>query len=350
MDLISVIVPVYHVEKYLQECVNSLLRQTYTDLEIWLIDDGSTDGSANLCDEYALLDDRIRVVHKQNEGLGLTRNVGLKHATGKYVLFVDSDDYIAEDMVEKLYHFASSQQCDVCYCGHYRVYAHEITRFSLPYDGHIFEKEAIIHQVLLEMVCTLPNAKQDRYLSMSTCSALFNLESIKRYQCRFYSERDFVSEDLLFNIEFLKKAKRVGFINEPLYYYRQSSPESLTHQYRQDEMDRQLIQIEKVRKVLATFLDESDYQLRLKRYTLAAFRTFIQKSVYYHQNHPAFQLNQCIRKWVNHPAIREAIAGYPYWQNGRKQALFNGMIRYRLVWFIRYLTRLSLFLNKRYTK
>lgn len=342
MDLISVIVPVYNVEKYLQECINSILNQTYSYLEILLIDDGSTDGSSKLCDEYALLDERVKVIHKQNEGLGLTRNTGLKFATGKYVLFVDSDDYLARDMVETLYKFASEQDCDLCLCGYYRVYLEHLTQFNLPYNDTVFENEEVIHQVLLEMVCSLPKAKKDHLLSMAVWASLFKRELISRFHLSFYSERDYISEDILFNIDFLKNAKKVGMINHPLYYYRQSNVDSLTHQVRQDEMDRQIIQIEKIRDSLSQFLDESLYQLRLKRYCLAAFRSFIQKSMSYQQSHPEFPFNQCLKKWVNHAVIKEAISDYPYWQGSIKQVLFNTMIRFRMAWAISLLTKMNL--------
>lgn len=102
-DLISVIVPVYNVEKYLHKCINSILNQTYKNLEIILIDDGSTDNSGKICDEYALKDNRIKVIHKENGGLSSARNAGLDICSGDYIGFVDSDDYIAEDMYEYLY-------------------------------------------------------------------------------------------------------------------------------------------------------------------------------------------------------------------------------------------------------
>ena len=101
--LISVIVPVYNVEQYLDRCVCSILNQTYQNLEIILVDDGATDSSGRMCDEYAKRDERIKVVHKQNGGLSDARNAGLAAATGEYIGYVDSDDWIEPDMYEKMY-------------------------------------------------------------------------------------------------------------------------------------------------------------------------------------------------------------------------------------------------------
>ena len=100
MELISVIVPVYNVEKYLDECVNSILDQTYSNIEILLIDDGSTDNSPNICDFYEKQDNRVRVIHQQNGGLSLARNIGIEKSQGDFIVFVDSDDYISTDMLE----------------------------------------------------------------------------------------------------------------------------------------------------------------------------------------------------------------------------------------------------------
>ena len=100
---ISVIVPVYNVERYLRQCMDSLVNQTYTDFEIILVNDGSTDSSGVLCEEWAKKDGRIHVVHKKNEGLGFARNTGIEHAKGKYITFVDSDDYVSLDMLQTLH-------------------------------------------------------------------------------------------------------------------------------------------------------------------------------------------------------------------------------------------------------
>ena len=103
MDKISVIVPFYNVEPYIRNCVDSIINQTYKNLEIILADDGSTDNSGKICDEYALKDNRIKVLHLKNGGPGIARNAGLDVATGKYIGYVDSDDYIEPDMYETLY-------------------------------------------------------------------------------------------------------------------------------------------------------------------------------------------------------------------------------------------------------
>ncbi|MBD5524287.1 MAG: glycosyltransferase [Lachnospiraceae bacterium] len=118
--LVSIIVPVYQVKDYVGECVESLLRQIYTNLEILLVDDGSTDGSGEICDEYARRDNRIRVIHHENQGLSAARNAGLDRAMGEYVAFVDSDDAVLPVFIETLYDLAERYQADIAVCAYGR--------------------------------------------------------------------------------------------------------------------------------------------------------------------------------------------------------------------------------------
>ena len=112
-ELISIIVPVYNVEKYLEKCVDSIINQTYKNIEIILVDDGSKDNSGKICDIIKEKDERIKVIHKQNGGLSDARNAGLKIAKGTYIGFVDSDDYIAEDMYQTLYSLSKEKNADI---------------------------------------------------------------------------------------------------------------------------------------------------------------------------------------------------------------------------------------------
>ncbi|MDA3769093.1 glycosyltransferase family 2 protein [Streptococcus thermophilus] len=133
MEKISVIVPVYNVESYLERCINSLLNQTYSNLEIILIDDGSTDRSGQICDQYKNRDEFV-VIHKENAGLGMARNTGLDVATGKYIIFVDSDDYIDNNMIQSLYEEIQKTSSDTCIGGFKRVYANhsDVFKTELP--------------------------------------------------------------------------------------------------------------------------------------------------------------------------------------------------------------------------
>lgn len=133
LPLISVIVPVYNVEKYLKRCLDSIRKQTYSNIEILLIDDGSTDQSGRICDEFAKLDSRVRVLHKNNGGLSDARNVGIEEAKGEYITFVDSDDYVDEDLIEYLYKMIERTHTEMSICTN-RLYHEKTRKFQIGAD------------------------------------------------------------------------------------------------------------------------------------------------------------------------------------------------------------------------
>ena len=125
-ELISVIVPIYNVEKYLNKCIESIINQSYSNLEIILVDDGSKDSSGIMCDSYILKDKRIKVIHKENGGLSDARNVGIDKAKGEYIVFIDSDDWIDEKMIEILYNIIKKNNSDISICDYFLAYNEEI--------------------------------------------------------------------------------------------------------------------------------------------------------------------------------------------------------------------------------
>ena len=141
--MISIIVPVYNVEPYLRKCLDSIINQTYRDLEILIIDDGSTDGSGEICNEYAASDHRLQVIHQNNKGLSEARNSGIDIATGDYILFVDGDDWIESNTVECLYQACLDHNAEVSCCGHYKEFADRTTVHSLVTSKKEYEGEEI---------------------------------------------------------------------------------------------------------------------------------------------------------------------------------------------------------------
>ena len=148
-ELISVIVPVYNVEQYLEKCVNSIINQTYKNLEIILVDDESTDSSGELCDKLAGKDDRIIVIHKKNGGVSDARNYGIEKAKGNYIGFVDSDDFIDEEMYEKLYEVLIKEDADVVECGFKIVYPNKIELFTEQKYYKVCNKEEYLEEFLI---------------------------------------------------------------------------------------------------------------------------------------------------------------------------------------------------------
>ena len=166
-ELISIIVPIYNVSKYLDRCMESLLKQTYTNIEIIMVDDGSPDDCGSKCDDYASRDRRIKVIHKQNAGLGMARNSGLDIANGKYVAFIDSDDYVDIEMIEKLYHRLQNTKADTCFCRYYNVTAEKMNILAPEiYKKNNYQQDEI-KEILLGMIGSLPEEPGDVEIGLS---------------------------------------------------------------------------------------------------------------------------------------------------------------------------------------
>lgn len=209
LELISVIVPVYNVEKYLERCLLSIIRQTYTDLEIILVDDGSTDKSGRICEMYAKTDKRIRVIHQKNQGLSAARNRGLDVCTGKIISFIDSDDFIYERFYERLMTLMYENNAEIVQCDWIRGKGDKIKRTT---QGEI--------KIYSGVEC---------YLNYFTEKAIPYIEcpTNKIYRKELFEGTRFVlgrtHEDLAIMHYIFEKAKRVVYINEKMYYYYMST-------------------------------------------------------------------------------------------------------------------------------
>lgn len=205
MPKLSVIVPVYKVEKFLSKCIESILDQTYKDLELILIDDGSPDNCPKICDEYAKKDDRIVVMHKENEGVSVARNTGLEIARGIYIGFVDSDDFIDSKMYETMISELEKNKCDLAICGY--DYVDEDGNVNRPYK--ISENEILNqHDVMKKQYDINPTIR------FGVVNKLYkrDLMGMIRFPIDLHSGEDGV---VLF--EYLKKVKNAVFVHKPLY-------------------------------------------------------------------------------------------------------------------------------------
>lgn len=204
MSKISVIVPVYNVEKYLKKCVDSIINQTLEDIEIILVDDGSKDASGKICDEYAEKDERIIVIHKENGGLSSARNTGIEKASSSYLGFVDSDDYIEKNMYERLYDEAVSNKADLVMCDLYHCYEGKEPVKNPHVEKCIWNSE--------EAIKTVMEAKKT---SVTAVNKLYKKELFADIR---YPEGK-LSEDAFVIVEILMQAKKIVFISEQFYYY-----------------------------------------------------------------------------------------------------------------------------------
>ena len=225
--MISIIVPVYNVEKYIDRCIQSILNQTYENYELILVDDGSNDHSSEICDKYADNYQHISVIHKENEGLGFTRNVGLSKVKGDYILFVDSDDTIHPDML-KICNEELSEGYDTIIFGYNRTNENDKIIGTFQYDEETYNANEIHNSLLPKLIGSSPSGHDS--IAVSACGVLYSKNIIDKNQLNFKSERQIISEDLIWNLEYLVHTKSVKISNKNLYNYRFTEG-SLTKKY-----------------------------------------------------------------------------------------------------------------------
>lgn len=239
--LLSVIVPVYGVEKTLDRCMESVVGQSYRDLEIIMVDDKSPDGSPRMCDRWAERDHRVKVIHKAvNEGLGFARNTGMSHATGDFIAFVDSDDYLDRDIYRKMIRTALDRNADIVYMGlqrqmsdrsFVRVSVDKVSEYSADMTKHVVE--------YIPGVVPSPNL-------ISVCIGVFRRKIAFHL---FISEREAVSEDFDWTLRAILKSKKICRIPDAGYFYCYNDT-SITHTYNIGDVLRIVRSGEIIRDVL----------------------------------------------------------------------------------------------------
>lgn len=239
VGLVSVVLPIYNVEKYLDRCIESVVRQTYSNLEIILVDDGSLDNCPQKCEEWAKKDKRIKVIHKNNAGLGYARNTGIENASGEYICFFDSDDYIVKDTIKKAYIMAKSSNSDMVLFGHYDVNTQgKIVKTYVPTTKkEIYEGSEVQNELLPSLIADDTETGDSTNLWLSACFCLYSMQLIEENNWRFVSERDIISEDIYSLLRLYKAVKKVAIIREAFYYYCENKM-SLTHTYKADRFEK----------------------------------------------------------------------------------------------------------------
>ncbi|MDY5859005.1 MAG: glycosyltransferase [Porphyromonas sp.] len=239
---VSICVPVYNTAQYLRTCVDSLRNQTLREIEIILVDDGSTDESPAICDEYAASDDRIRVIHKENGGLGSARQVGLDIAQGEFLICCDSDDWVELHMYETLYNYAKTNQVDIVICDYYHVVnSGERTAISQGLDN--CDAEYLLRCLLMGEVLG------------SACFKLVSLEFIRKHSL-YWEPGVNQGEDFLMSCKLFLNKPRIAYLPQPMYNYRIAVSGSYTNNIRAQSF----LQLSMVVSCLASLLPMPEYK------------------------------------------------------------------------------------------
>lgn len=285
----------------MRHCVDSILGQTFRDLEVILVDDGSTDKSPEICDRYAVQDARIVCIHQENAGAAAARNRGLKVAAGEYIAFVDSDDWIDQDMYEKMVDVAEAQNCDLVICDCLKessagshIYTHEL-------PGGYYNRDAMVSQYFPQLL--MPDS-MEYPITISNCLLLIRREIIIENQLSFPEGMRF-SEDLLFGSE-------VGYFSQSMvylksytpYHYRQN-PASVTHTVFRDKWP---LLLELYRRIKTSFEAKADFDFTLQIQRCMLFFVYIAMNERLYAELSVKQFFRNAKAVLDHPDVREALA------------------------------------------
>ena len=234
-ETISVIVPVYNVESYLEECVESIINQTYKNLEIILVDDGSTDNSSKICDDFSKKDTRIKVIHKENGGIGKARNSGVELATGEYFAFIDSDDCIKETFIEELYKLLKETDSDIAGC---RFYG------NVPNTtDYVYPKESEDYNFITDSEGIMKRLYNDMGVFCVVWNKLYKKDIIKKHP--FTDVK--IAEDAYIMREYMFEAKKIAWTSKALYMYRDRPGSIMTSKrnFSIEEQEQRMFWLEK---------------------------------------------------------------------------------------------------------
>ena len=344
---ISIIIPVYNVEQYIERCLNSLINQTLKDIEIILVDDSSKDSSLLICNKFAEKDSRIKVIHKENEGAGKARNEALKIATGEYIGFVDSDDFVHADMFETLYKKAQKYNSDLIMSGVLFVDGNMfsekgncVRKDYFAKDTH-FESKEDLQKLRMGIIGATPDDIDDSKYGMSIWKNLFRHEIIKQNNLYFESEREMLSEDALFMVDFISCIKKATGINEAFYNYCRNGA-SISKSYKKDKFEKSLVFVGEVEKRFSKDIDPQIYQIYIYRFWQAICRVICSQEIMFAKENGLkySDLKSRLKEVCTHSLTKRTLKAYPISKLPFKQRVFALGIKYKMYFLLKILVGL----------
>lgn len=320
---VSIVVPVYNMNDYLAKCINSLISQTYQAIEVILVNDGSTDNSGVICDEFARRDDRIRVIHQENGGLSNARNNGTKAATGDFILYLDSDDWIDKETCMVTITTALQNSADIVFWSHKKEYADGQSK-----EIHLFDKDQIfqgdsqkwLHRRMIGLIGEeLSNpTKTDAY--NSAWGKLYRRSIISDNEFFFHNTQEIGSEDVLFNIQVFFQANKIIYVNSLFNHYRQDNPNAITKNHNSTLFPRFLNLFKHIEEFIKNNNLHQEYKIALKnRIALSMINNSL--SITYKRNPAGFvgkiiSLKQILKDEIYYSALKKLELKYlPFqWQ------------------------------------
>ena len=332
---LSIIIPVYNTEEYLTCCLDSILAQDYTDYELILVDDGSTDGSAGICDRYAAEHSQVQCIHQPNGGHTSARQNGVRASSGRYITFVDSDDWIAPDMYRKMCQAIYDTEADIVICNYTAVMPNKEEICRNPFSSGFYDKARLDKEVYPYMIYSGTYFKYG--IAPSLCNKLFRLELLKNHLLRVPNDV-FVGEDALASYSCMLEASSIYFIDESFYYYR-SNVGSVS---RRAIPVRRLLENHKVFDMLQQVIDTSKYPCMEKQldYYCVYQSLLTYELVFRNMTHMSSQFRQLFTDECNYVPIRKAFAAVPIRDiTGTHNKLYAFCVRHKLCSLFKLLLR-----------
>lgn len=322
---VTVIIPAYNSEKYISRCIESLVCQENISLQIIIVNDGSTDTTKLICEEYEKKYDNFILLNKKNEGQGIARNFGMKYAEGEYIGFVDSDDYVTHDMYSKLYKQAKKYSADWVYSYMEREKYLNSIKFD-TIDNGVLISTPIQKQYIKEIFLGgLPNEELDSFLGISVCRSIFSMRIIKKHKIQFISERKINSEDLLFNLDFLKYANIICTYNKPFYNYLHDNPFSFS--VRPNENRYKMFK--ELYNEMVNRIDDNKQLIRVQRRFLANLRITIVEYARWCTINNYFKTRKKIQNILNDSIAIEILQNYPIKKLPFMQCIYFYFMKYK---------------------
>lgn len=337
---VSVILPIYKVEKYLDRCMHSLLNQTLKDIEIIMVDDGSPDNSPTMCDRYAKEDSRVKVIHKQNAGLGFARNSGLEIATGDYIAFVDSDDFVSVTAFEILLKVALEENADYVMCGYKSVRNNICVSEHKDVNQKMVMEVPDCYNVLRGMIGIDPDSEYSYRHNYSVWHGIYKSTLFTEGGIRFCSERDLISEDLIFHLSLIPLCRKIVIIPDLLYNYCLND-NSLTTTYRKGRFEA-VLKLWKVSVGMVASTSLEDMKIRLDYLLLDVTLSAISYEVRYNKNNAL----DVLKTISANDEVHQLLDSYPIHRLCRKHYLFFSLLKRKAYKTIYCLLKIKIFGEK----
>lgn len=311
MDKISIIIPIYNAEKYLKKCLDSIYNQSYTNIEVIMVNDGSKDNSINICKEYCNKDKRFVLINKENEGVSVARNTGISKASGSYVMFIDADDWVEHNTCELLYKNISEEDADFVLCNHIFEFDDRSVEVAFNCQNRIINENKIKEAVILPLIERDKNDfKYDRCSFRSPWGKIFKKDIIERFNISFNADL-VIGEDFIFNLNYLSKIKKAVMIDEYLFHYRINT-ESAINKYKENAWKLYRDLIVNLQVILKSIFKHEEYRERLDRLTIKFILTCVQNEMSSYNKKTILDKRKCIKHICSDKVSESSLKNYRY--------------------------------------